>query len=96
MVDPVCIVTEDGWCNRHQVNHTGRLLELALAPTDQGARYRKLWDQQLRGRLLQQAAQIATGPETAPAIAPEAPTAAAAAPQRPAGGCGCGKRIRSH
>lgn len=44
---PVCQIQANGWCDRHQTQHEGRLRELALDPGPKGEQYRKLWDIEL-------------------------------------------------
>lgn len=49
-MNPPCeIREEDGWCERHQAHHVGRLRELALMHGPPGSEYRLLWDRMLRG-----------------------------------------------
>ena len=40
----VCILAEDGYCQRHRTRHAGRLKELALDPGEKGESYRVMWD----------------------------------------------------
>jgi len=39
-----CVLTEDGYCPRHNVFHRGAFKAWALSETPKGEKYRQLWD----------------------------------------------------
>ncbi|MDE2020043.1 MAG: hypothetical protein KGJ13_06895 [Patescibacteria group bacterium] len=42
--DPVCVLGENDWCERHQTKHVGWQRDMAMNPGPEGAKYRQLWD----------------------------------------------------
>src|SRR5688572_26298268 len=44
----ICILKEDGFCERHQKIHKGRELELSQLESVEGEKYRSLWDGKLK------------------------------------------------
>lgn len=42
-----CPLDDNGYCPRHKTRHQGKALEFALADSELGEKYRRLWDRQL-------------------------------------------------
>jgi hypothetical protein len=44
---PVCPVDENGYCERHQRVHFGRLLEISQMDNEFGEKHRRFWDEKM-------------------------------------------------
>jgi len=40
----ICILDENNYCTRHRKRHIGHMAKIAVDPSENGERYRKLWD----------------------------------------------------